>query len=280
MEILLHLVNDHRNIESMWRETEEYLNSHKSLRNEVAAHLVAYREVQDLIPETAENVGSGHFFPYAESHYELESSFELCRQGFYRHSFFALRCVLELGTVGLYFDKNDRSHPDVQSWLHSQDRTPHFRNILSHLFELEYFCQFEHGFSLQHEITCIYSSLSDYVHVRGYRHSTIGQVGASYNRFNERALHRYVKLMEKVIRNLITMMLLKYPIGMQKLPFSDKFGLDAPVGGFLDKLSRSAVLAVLEEDRKDILQKISDNDPLVARTAREICTLPNFTEEQ
>lgn len=241
---------------------------------------MAYYEVQDLIPETAETLGSGHFFPYTESYYELENSFELCKQGFYRHSFLALRCVLELGVMCLYFDKDNQAHVDVQRWLHSEDPTPYFQRSLSRLFQLKYFHQFNGRFSLQEETQGIYSLLGDYVHVRGYRYSATGQARANFNRFNELSLRRYIEFTKKVVKNVVTMMLLKYPIGMQKLPLWDKFGLNAAVGGFLDDFSQSAVLAVLDEDSKEVLQSISDNDPGVGEIVRHICGAPDLTEGQ
>jgi len=115
------IINDHKKVEEVYNKSEEYLKIHRDLRDEVATYLWAYHEIGDLIPQTVENVRTGHFFPYSESYYELENSFELCKQGFYRHSLFTLRCVLELGVMELYFDKEDQAHIDIQNWLRSDD---------------------------------------------------------------------------------------------------------------------------------------------------------------
>ena len=277
---LLIVINDHKKVEEVYNKSEEYLNIHEDLRDEIATHLWAYHEIGDLIPQTIESLWSGHFFPYSESYYELENSFELCKQGFYRHSLFALRCVLELGVLGLYFDKDGQAHLDVQAWLRSDDPTPHFRNCLRRLFELEYFKQFDAIFSLRQEVENLYSSLSDYVHVRGYRYSATGQTHANFNRFSESSLYRYVEFMKKVVKSIVTMMLLKYPMGMQDLPLWDKFGLNPPAGGFLDESSRRAVLAILDEDVKEVLQNISDSDPTVNKIVKDILAMPDLTEEQ
>jgi hypothetical protein len=76
------------------------------------------------------------------------------------------------------------------------------------------------------------------------------------------------------------MMLLKYPIGMQNLPLWDKFGLNTPVGNFLDESARAAVLAILDEDVKEFLQNISNNDPTVNEAVRGILAMPDLTEEE
>jgi len=274
------IINDHEKIEEVYKRSEEYLKNHNDLQDEIATYLWAYYNVMDLVPQTVESFWSGHFFPFAESYYELENSFELCKQGFYRHSLFALRCVLELSVIGLYFDKDDQAHIDVQRWLRSEDPTPHFRRSLKRLFGLEYFRQFNEKFSLQQEIEEIWDLLCDYVHVRGYRYSTTGQSRANFNRFNESSLLRYVELMKKVVKGIVTMMLLKYPLGMQNLPLWDKFGFNTPVGGFLDESSRPAVLVILDEDAKEVLQNISDNDPNVNYIVRHILAMPDLTEEQ
>ena len=280
MKRSLPLNNDHEKIEEVYNRSEEYLKNHDDLLDEIATYLWAYNEVSDLVPQTVKNLFSGHFFPFVESHYELENSFELCKQGFYRHSLFALRCVLELGVIGLYFDKDDQAHIDVQKWIRSENPTPHFRRSLGRLFELEYFRQFDEKIYLQQEIKDIYSSLSNYVHTRGYSYSATGQSLSNFNRFNESSLLRYVEFMKKVIKSVVTMMLLKYPIGMQNLPLGDKFGINSPAGGFLDESSRPAVLVILDEDAKEVLHNISNNDPTVNEIVGYILAMPDLTEEQ
>ena len=274
------LINDHKKVEEVYKRSQEYLEIHRNLRDEIATHLWAYHEIGDLIPQTVDNFWSGHYFPYSESYYELENSFELCMDGFYRHSLFALRCVLELGVMGLYFDKDDQANIDVQNWLHSVDPTPYFRISLRRLFELEYFRRFNGIYSLRQEIEAMYSKLSDYAHVRGYLYSTSGQTRSNFNQFHDSSLRLYVRLMTKIVKAIVIMMLLKYPIGMQQLPLWEKFGFNSPVGGFLDESSRPAVLAILDDETRAVLQDISDNDPQVNKIVSGILAMPDLPEEQ
>ena len=209
------IVNDHKKMEEVYRKSEDYLKKHESLLDEIAAYLWASNEASTVVPETLENSWSGHFFPVAESYYELENSFELRRQGFNRHSLFAPRCVLELAVIGLYFDKEDQAHIDIQEWLHSKDPTPFFRYALESLLSSGYFKQFDERLSLHNDVEDLYSVLSNYAHVRGYRYSTTGQSRSNFNQFNEPALIPYVQRMKTIVTSNIIMMLLKYPIGMQ-----------------------------------------------------------------
>lgn len=274
------MLNNHEKIEEVYKKSEEYLEKNNDLQEEIAAYLWAYYEVSDLVPQTVENLWSGHIFPFSESYYELENSFEFCKQGFYRHSLFAIRCTLELAVLGICFDKNNQSHIDVQKWLRSEEQTPWFRKSLNRIFKINYFSQFNNEFPLQNEIKDIYSLLSDYVHSRGYHYSTTGQSISNFNQFNESSLLRYADLMKKVVRDIVIMMLLKYPIGMQNLPISDKFGLNSPAGGFLDEPSRRAVLDILDDKTKKVLQRISNNDSRVKEIVKQILAMPDLNEEQ
>ena len=274
------IINDHQKIEEVYQASEDYLKSHEGLLDEIAAHMWAYNKAGTLVPQTLENLGSGHFFPFAESYYELENSLELCRQGFYRHSLFALRCVVELAVIGLYFDREDQAHMHIQEWLCSKDPTPFFRKALGDLFCSGHFKQFNEIVPIRDSLEGLYSLLSNYVHVRGYRYSTTGQSRSNFNQFNERALTSYVELMKRTVRNSIVMMLLKYPVGMQRLPIWDKFGFDSPIGGILDESSQKAVLNVLDENTRVLLQDISENDPDTTAIVESILAMPDLTVDE
>ena len=274
------IINDHRKIKDVHKISEEYLTNHNILQEEIATYLWAYHQAHHLVPQTVENFGSGHNFPFSESYYELENSFELCKQGFYRHSLFAVRCALELAVIGLCFNKNDQAHIDIQKWLRSEENTPWFRKSLKCIFELDNFYKFNKEFPLENDIYDIYSTLSDYVHSKGYRFSTTGQSQSNFNRFNETSLLRYIDLMKKTVRGMVTMMLLKYPIGMKNLPLWKKFGSNAPAAGFLSEHSRQIVLDTLDDKTKEVLQMICNNDSNVNEIVNQILTMPDLTEEQ
>ena len=274
------IINNHTNIEDVYAKSEEYLNAHSHIQEEISTYLWAYSQAQSLVPITTENFRSGHNFPFSESYSELEISFHLCQQGFYRHSLFALRCALELAVIGLCFDKNDQAHIDIQKWIRSEEPTPWFQRSLNCIFKLDNFSQFNNEIPLKDEIKDIYSSLSDYVHSRGYRYSNRGQSNSNINQFNELSLRQYVDFMKKVISGSVTMMLLKYPIGMANLPLREKFGLDAPMVGFLEDFRKEDVLSVVNEKGRKILQRISDNDPDVEEIVKQVLAIPDMNKEQ
>ena len=274
------IINDHEKVENVYEISEEYLLNNNNLLEETANYLRAYYEAHHLVPQTLENFWSGHSFPFSESYYELENSFELCKQGFYRYSLFALRCALELAVIGLCYNKNDLAHIEIQKWIRSEENTPWFKKSLKHIFDLDNFYKFNQEFPLENDIYNLYSLLSDYVHSKGYRYSTTGQSLSNFNQFNESSLILYVELMKKTVSCMVTMMLLKYPIGLKNLPLWEKFGFDAPAAGFLSEHIQQIVLNALDEKIKEILQKICDSDPIVKEIINQILSMPDLTEEQ
>lgn len=281
MKIPMLIINDHEKIGVVYKQSEEYLKTNNELHEDIAEYLWAYNEIRTLVPQTMQNFWSGHFFPFSESYYEFENSLELSMQGFYRHSLFALRCGLELSLLGIFFDADNKAHIDVKKWIKSEEPTPYFnRTILPRIFKLDNFSQFNNEYPLQQEIKEIYSKLNDYVHTRGYAYSTTGQSKSNFNQFNEQSFCNYVEIMKNVIKNIVIMMLLKYPIGMQKLPLWEKFGFNSPAGGFLDESSQRAVLNILDKKIKITLQNISNNDPNVKEISQSILEMPDISEEQ
>jgi len=274
------IINNHNRTEEVYNKSIEFLNNNTPMLNEIGDYLWAYNEIDGLVPQTVENIWSGHFFPFSESYYELENSYAFCLEGFYRHSLSTLRSVLELATVGLYFDKENKAHIDIQEWLHAADRTPYFHKIVKDLFKLEYFAKINERLQLQEDIEALHSTLSNYVHVRGYKYSSSGKTISNFNQFNEKALAEYSKMMTKTVKYCITMIMAKYPIGMQVLPLWDKFGLNFPMGGLLDESSQDTIFKILDDKTKNVLQEISDNDVDVKSIVESINDMPNLTQEE
>src|SRR6266540_640208 len=101
------IINTHERISAALADSLRYLEKVPDLQQKIADHVWAYHEIRDLVPQTLDNFMSGHYFPFSESYYELENSFQLCMEGFYRYAFDALRSVLELGILGVHFAVDD-----------------------------------------------------------------------------------------------------------------------------------------------------------------------------
>lgn len=153
--------------------------------------------------------------------------------------------------------------------------------MVKSIFDLQYFKKFNEDVPILPEIEHTYNVLSDYTHVRGYRFSTTSQTKSNFNQFNETSVKIYIKLMRAVVQNNIIMLLLKYPIGMQKLPLMEKFCLNTPMGGFLEQYGpQESVFTILDDNIKAILRDISDKDPTVQGIVTQINAMPDLTEEE
>lgn len=108
------VINDHSKISETRSGTVKYLEDHAEPYSSLANTMWAYNEIGDLVPQTLDNIMSGHYFPYTESYYELENSYQLALEGFYTYAFTALRSVLELGILGVYFAIEDEEYEKVQ----------------------------------------------------------------------------------------------------------------------------------------------------------------------
>jgi len=276
----LTLSNNHSKIEETYSASLAYLESHPDLYRAIATHIMAYREIGDLIPQTPENFWSGHFFPYSEALYELENSYELALQGFYNYAFIALRSVLELGLLGVYFAVHDTEYIDVRPWIISKKRTPRRQDIFTRLRKMETFRAFDSRFGLEKRILKIFDVLDGFVHTRGYRYSSSALTLANFNQFSEKSLRLYCNTMFGVVANLMIIILLKYPVGMQGLPLDEKFGLNGPIGGFLREGQVRLITSLIDPEEREFLQKLSDEDPTVQSIVEYFTNLPDITDEE
>ena len=98
----LHTGQSDQDILEIQELTHAYLEDNQGIVNKINEILWVYRAMTDILPQTLENATSPHVFPISESQYELESSIQLCKLGFYKHAIIALRNVLELGLLDIF----------------------------------------------------------------------------------------------------------------------------------------------------------------------------------
>jgi hypothetical protein len=93
-------------------------------------------------------------------------------------------------------------------------------------------------------------------------------------------LLRWIALFDRVTRVVSAVHLLKYPVGLQYTPISEKFGLNGPVGIFLEPGQSERVKGIFDEKTLGILQKISDEDSNAIAQAEWVNQHPDLTEEE
>jgi hypothetical protein len=260
--------------------TEKFLLDNCDLHSKIDKLVWAYHEIGNVIPQNIPKLFSGHVFPFNESIYEIECSYQLLKLAFYKYSFIALRNALELGLLSVYWDKNDNSESLIQNWHDSKEDTPFKRQIISGLKSIANINEFCNHFDLFSRLNKIYDDLSDYTHTKGYNYSAQNLNNANFTRFNEKVILEWLNLLECVIQLLLTIHILKYPVAIQHTPIQDKFGINGPFGGFLDVFQSEQIKEVLDPDEFAILKTISDNDDSAISLAEWVNSQPDLTEDE
>ena len=272
--------NFHEHVEGAYKASKTFLSSRVDLETKLEDGLWAFHGLGQLIPQTIEKFGSGHYFPYSEGFYNLQSSLELAMCGLYSQAFVGLRSVLELSTMCIYFDMNDESQVTVKPWIQSEIRTPPFRMMIKALLQAEYYQKFNEVFGLEEELQDFYDELGGFVHIRGYKSSSSGLSKANLVVFQPKILEKFAKRLVKTVRLSSLLMLLKYPIGIVPLPITEKFGFNGPVGGFLEQIDTDHIFAVLENREGEFLRNLAKNDKQVQGIVRYFDELPDISEEE
>gem|GEM_PF-5882786 len=187
---------------------------------------------------------------------------------------------MELGLLGVYFAVEDMEHIEIQDWLRSNEGTPFMRRMTERFFNIDQFKQFNDRFGLVDRLLSSYSELGGFIHTRGYLYSPMKHSGSNVNRFQPTALEMYFESMTRVVTDIITVMLIKYPIGMIPLHLDQKFGFNGPAGGLLNAGQQEAVIEILEPEEREYLEKVAADDPDVQGIVEQIDAMPDVTQEQ
>lgn len=277
-------VNPDENIIKVLKKSNKYFECHNVLVSRINDMLWIFSSLEDLMPQTVEKFGSGHMFPILEANTELESSIQLCKLGFYKHAFIALRNALELGLLSVYWDIDDKSHVNIQKWLYSFEYTPFRKKTVAPKLKTNpNIKKFDGKHGIFVEIDKLFGELSDFVHTKGRHHSSIDLGNANFNQFNEKSLLTWIGFMNRVIKYIAAIHVLKYPIALQYTPIEQKFGLNLPAGYFLEPHQSEKLKQFFKEDddkfSKD-LQEISDNDPEAQSLREGILQRPDISQEK
>jgi hypothetical protein len=250
------------------------------LSAEIELSLRVYKSLPDLLPQLVEQFTSGHVFPIYEGEYELESSISLTKFGFYKHALGALRNVLELGWLSVYWDLAGRSHIEIQGWLHSIEDTPFRKRVFAALKREPNIKAFDDAHKFLEGVEKLYYSLCDFAHTKGRRFSIRALSRSNVNTFNEASLRYWLKLLRQVVKTVVIFHILKYPIALRYTPLDDKFGFNPPMGGFFRPYQADECRKLFFPEELRTLQSISDADPGAVSIAEWVNSQPDITREE
>jgi len=277
----LFLLHSDQKLLEILNASNEYLEQHSNVREKINDCTWVLRSLCDLMPITAENLCSGHIFPISEAEYELESSTVFCKLGFYKHAIASLRSLLELGLLSVYWDVEDKSHIDIQGWLKSRESTPFRKAIFNRLQTHPNIKTYDERQKIFAKTAKLYEELSNFSHTLGRRYSSLTlNPHSNVNTFTETSFLRWLQLMERVIEVVAMFHVLKYPVGLQETPLGNKFGLNGPMGGFLDLHQVDRIKRIISQDLLADLQDISNHDPNAVSMAAWVNGKPDITPEE
>lgn len=267
-------------ISKVVEETNSYLEQVLDLKKRLDENYRAMREICSLIPQTLDKFCSGHFFPLMQAKEELQNSAVLAYMGFYQYAFAGLRWVLELGMLSVYWDRDDLSEFNIREWYSSCQDTPFKRDISAGLKSVPNIARFMEQSTFLNIFDFVYGELSNYNHVKGVRYSSLHLSKGNIISFKKETFRAWAEMLFSVVRLVVAIHLLKYPVGLQDTPIEQKYGLNGPVGGFLNPWQADQMRALFNEKDRNILQEISDDDEEACILAAAINELPDISEEE
>jgi len=278
----LQLLHSDRLLLEILNESNKYLEKNEIITNKINSANWVLFYLNNLIPQTVENLWSGHIFPIAEAKYELECSIDFCKLGFYKHAISSLRNVLELGLLSVYWDVEDNSHIQIKKWFKSTEQTPFKRIVFTKLKVLSNVKKFDDYLKIFERTANVYEKLSNFGHTKGFLYSSrkLNKHYSNVNNFNEKSFLKWFIYMVNVVEIIIIFHILKYPVGLQNTPIEKKFGINGPMGGLLQPFERDAIKKFLSKNVLKELQKISNNDPDAIAIAKWVNDRPNIRKAE
>ncbi|MCG3176683.1 MAG: hypothetical protein MOGMAGMI_01641 [Candidatus Omnitrophica bacterium] len=271
--------DDHARV--AYDETYKFLDSHPEYTQIISDNLSAYRIAGELIPwGMIDSLFTQRHFPFQESMQDFEASRELCFYGFYKASYMSLKSAFEMGLLSVYLNNEEMHNEKFKKWIASKEDTPFKRHILEGLKKEPNVKLLMEKVNFEDQINSVYKILSNYSHTKGRTYSGFQQNRSNVNSFQDKSFLRWLSLMQSVTRIIIAAHLAKYPVGMQETPIEQKFGINGPVGMFIEPGESEFLKGLLGDVMRNALQEISDNDSATASMVEWVNGRPDISEEE
>lgn len=214
-------------IDSTYAEVNAYINN-KGHDNIILSylHLLFSVSQSEEVRDVYDFFYSGRDLPIVESYHDLEASYELMKLGFFKQAFASLRMGRDNGILAAHWCARGYETEDFRKWLSAETETPwRKQDLWKPIKQLDGVEEFFLRFSFCNVINNL-NTLSDYVHTRGFRHSTMGEWHRAMragNKFID--CDKWYDLFVTTTRLVITLQLLVNP----------KLAIIAPIGYLLRK---------------------------------------------
>lgn len=282
MNIHPYIYDNEKSIET-YKETLKYLEENQNIKDRIQTLGIVYSSIGHSVPQTIENFWSGHSFPFSESWDDIQISATLCFFGLYKQAFSTLRSGLELGLLSVYYNINDDGHQTVKEWFYSLDgpesNTPRAEKIWKILLSNSNIEEYNNKFNLKSDYLSL-GYLHNYVHTKGHKYSNSldGQKGNSQV-FIASALQEWLTTYEKIAVIVVTLHLLKYPLGLFQFDYYRKFGIDMPNVAQVS-FNVNLISSLLETKKLEEIQNIANNDTQTKELLSQLNAIPDKTDDE
>ncbi|MBM4038131.1 MAG: hypothetical protein FJ290_06410 [Planctomycetes bacterium] len=261
-------------------EAEIYLRQHADVGKKLSSlWFTCYHVLFRATPSDLDTLARFGVVPFSEGINEMVYGVNFALMGIYKTALERLRSFLELYIVGVYFADPSVPKQDAREWFAGHTGTPFMTKMRKALFVREHFLTADREFSFSEDLATTYNYLCDYVHTRGFW-KTHSRLGANIPCFSPTSLTDFVEAFGRSAECVAIALALQFPIILQPVPVSDKFGLDGPTSGFLEEGEVRLLEGLIAQDKLRVLREISANDPEVQGTVEAIYALPDATPEQ
>lgn len=268
-------------IEKVYKATDKYFELYPEILKKINDISWLFFKLWNLIPETMDNIFSGHSFPAMEAWEEIKVSSQLCKLGYYKQSYISLRNALELSLLAIYFNIDDNGPEKIQSWLRSREsidsNTPRIDKIWKVLLSNENIQLFNAMFDIKGRYYKL-SYLSNYVHTKGTKFSNrLGLPKGNTHDFEESGVNIWIKSFFEITIIITTIFLLRYPIGIIRYNWYKKCGIDNPYP-VLEEHEIDIIYKILPNSYIEKIIEICRNDKKTQDLYKYITDLPDMTE--
>jgi hypothetical protein len=266
-----------------YRDSLKYLEENQNVKDKIQTLGIIYNSIRHSVPQTIENFWSGHSFPLSESWDDIQISATLCFFGLYKQAFSTLRSGLELGLLSVYNNINDDGHETVREWFYSLDgtdsNTPRADKNWKILLSNSNIEEYNNKFDLKSDYLSL-GYLHNYVHTKGHKYSNSldGQKGNSQV-FIASALLEWLNTYEKIAVIVVTLHLLKYPLGLFKFDYYRKFGINMPNVAQVS-FNASFIASLLEKNKLEEIQNIANKDTQTKDLLSQLNAIPDKTDNE
>ncbi len=161
----------------------------------------------------------------------------------------------------------------------SEADTPRTGEIWKILYTNQNISLFEERYNLRNRFNNL-NILHNYVHTKGIKYSNkLGLFKSNFQTFEVVILNKWIKTYKDVAILIITLHLLKYPIGVIEYDWDQKVGIDNPFP-VLSKYEIERLKEILPQGYIDFIVELATKDKTTQELFEYIKQLPNMSEDE